>query len=82
MAKKSVKRARTTKPKKRAAAKRSGSAGARERAEKRAFTDTLIATGQAACLDAQGKLPAGATHRIVPDERGKPTVVRRRFSAY
>ena len=82
MAKKSSKRARTSKPKKRVAAKRAGSAGARQRAEKKAFTDTLIATGQAACPDAEGKLPAGATHAIVPDERGKVTVVRRRFSAY
>ena len=82
MAKKSAKRARTTKPKKRAVARRPPPAGASERTEKQAFSDTLIATGQAACPDAEGKLPPGATHAIVPDERGKPTVVRRRFSAY
>ena len=82
MAKKSAKRARTNKPKKRAVAKRVRSSSAKERDEKKAFTDTLIATGQAACPDAEGKLPAGATHAIVPDERGKTTVVRRRFSAY
>ena len=80
MAKKSAKRARTSKPKKRAVAKRVRSAGAS--AEEKAFVDTLIATGEAACPDADGKLPPGATHAIVPDQRGKPTVVRRRFSAY
>jgi hypothetical protein len=45
-----------------------------------AFTEALIQSGEAACLDDEGKLPAGATHRIVEDEAGKTKVVRRRFS--
>jgi hypothetical protein len=45
-----------------------------------AFTQTLIATGEAARLDEHGRLPAGATHRIVDDEAGNVKVVRRRFS--
>jgi hypothetical protein len=50
------------------------------RKDEAAFVDTLIATGEAARLDAQGKLPAGATHRIVEDAAGNVTVVRRRIS--
>ena len=45
-----------------------------------AFVESLVATGQAARLDKDGKLPAGATHKIVEDEAGNVTVVRRRFS--
>jgi hypothetical protein len=45
-----------------------------------AYVETLIETGQAAPLTADGKLPAGATHAIVEDDQGKVTVVRRRFS--
>ena len=45
-----------------------------------AFVATVIATGEAARLDENGKLPAGATHKIVEDEAGHVTVVRRRFS--
>ena len=45
-----------------------------------AFTEALIKSGEAACLDQEGKLPAGATHKIVEDEAGQPKVVRRRFS--
>ena len=48
--------------------------------EEAAFTETLIQSGEAACLDSEGKLPAGATHKIVQDEAGKIKVVRRRFS--
>ena len=48
--------------------------------EEAAFVDTLIASGHAARLDQQGKLPAGATHKIVEDEAGNVKVVRRRFS--
>lgn len=48
--------------------------------EEAAFTEALIQSGQAARLDSEGKLPAGATHKIVVDETGKTTVVRRRFS--
>jgi hypothetical protein len=45
-----------------------------------AFVETLVATGEAARLDHQGRLPAGATHKIVEDEAGNVKVVRRRFS--
>ena len=48
--------------------------------EEAAFTEALIQSGEAACLDSEGKLPAGATHKIVQDEAGKIKVVRRRFS--
>jgi hypothetical protein len=48
--------------------------------EEAAFTDALIQSGEAACLDSEGKLPAGATHKIVEDEAGQKKVVRRRFS--
>ena len=45
-----------------------------------AFTEAVIASGEAKRLDEQGKLPAGATHKIVEDEHGNVKVVRRRFS--
>jgi hypothetical protein len=45
-----------------------------------AYVETVIATGEAARLDEKGKLPAGATHKIVEDEAGNVKVVRRRFS--
>lgn len=45
-----------------------------------AFRETLIESGEAARLDKEGKLPAGATHKIVEDEAGNVKVVRRRFS--
>src|SRR5262245_66257944 len=49
-------------------------------AEEAAYTQTVIATGEAARPDAEGKLPAGATHQIIEDEAGNAKVVRRRFS--
>jgi hypothetical protein len=48
--------------------------------EEAAFLEALIHSGQAAPLDSDGKLPAGATHKIVEDQAGKLKVVRRRFS--
>lgn len=45
-----------------------------------AFTETVIQTGEAAPLDDQGKLPAGATLKIVEDKDGHVKVVRRRYS--
>ena len=48
--------------------------------EEVAFTEALIQSGQAAPLDSEGKLPAGATHKIVEDPAGHIKVVRRRFS--
>jgi hypothetical protein len=50
------------------------------REEEAAFMETLIASGEAARLDEQGRLPVGATHKIVEDEAGNVKVVRRRFS--
>jgi len=52
-------------------------------AAEKAFVESLIVTGQASRPDANGKLPAGATHEIVESEAGdSPKVVRRRFSIY
>jgi hypothetical protein len=45
-----------------------------------AFTRALIESGEAARLDEEGKLPAGATHKLVEDEKGHLRAVRRRFS--
>ena len=50
------------------------------REDQAAYLETVIATGEAARLDRDGKLPAGATHKIVEDEGGDVKVVRRRFS--
>ena len=47
--------------------------------QERAYVDTLIQNGQAARLTKDGKLPAGATHKII-EEDGQVKVVRRRFS--
>ena len=55
-------------------------ASTRPECEDEAFTETLIATGQASRLGKDGKLPAGATHKIVEDEAGNVKTVRRRFS--
>jgi hypothetical protein len=46
----------------------------------KAYVDTLIENGQAAHLDKDGKLPSGATHKIVETDSGQVKVVRRRFS--
>lgn len=46
-----------------------------------AFVAGMLARGEAAEVDEDGKLPPGATHEIVQDEHGK-RVVRRRFSAF
>jgi hypothetical protein len=45
-----------------------------------AYLETVIASGEAARLDQEGKLPTGATHKIVEDDAGNVKVVRRRFS--
>jgi hypothetical protein len=50
------------------------------REDQAAYLETVIATGEAARLDRNGKLPAGATHKIVEDDSGNVKVVRRRFS--
>jgi hypothetical protein len=49
--------------------------------EEEAFTRSLIAHGQAAKAGPDGKLPAGATHELVEDDKGEPKLVRRRFSS-
>jgi hypothetical protein len=47
------------------------------------FVRGLMARGEAAKSDAQGKLPPGATHEIVGETAdGLPIVVRRRFSTH
>ena len=46
-----------------------------------AFIESLIASGQAAKPDVEGKLPPGATHELV-EEGGRLRVIRRRFSAF
>jgi hypothetical protein len=46
-----------------------------------AFTQSLVAHGQAVKLPADGKLPPGATHELVEDKDGTVRAVRRRFSA-
>jgi hypothetical protein len=48
--------------------------------EEAAFNEALIASGEAARPDQEGKLPPGATHEIVEDQAGNVRVVRRRFS--
>jgi hypothetical protein len=43
----------------------------------------VMARGEAAKADAQGRLPPGATHEILGETAdGLPTVVRRRFSKH
>jgi hypothetical protein len=47
------------------------------------FVRGLMARGEAAKADAQGRLPPGATHEIVGETAdGLPIVVRRRFSMH
>ena len=60
-------------PKKRSASKR---------AEEAAFVASLVAHGQAVRVPPGGKLPPGATHELVKDDKGEPKVVRKRFSAF
>ena len=48
--------------------------------EEAAFNEALIASGDAARPDEDGKLPPGATPEIVEDQAGNVRVVRRRFS--
>jgi hypothetical protein len=50
--------------------------------EEREFVRQLVERGEAAKPDAEGRLPAGATHEIVQDDAGDgaPRVERRRFS--
>jgi hypothetical protein len=48
----------------------------------RAFVDGLIARGEAARPDENGRLPAGVTHELVEDADGRLTARRKRFSAF
>jgi hypothetical protein len=79
-------RAATTRKRKPAAKAKPKAKAARPKAarptpkDEAAYVETVIATGEAARLDENGKLPAGATHKIVEDEAGNVKVVRRRFS--
>ncbi len=46
------------------------------------FTSDVLSRGEAARTSGRGELPPGATHEIVGvDERGRPKLRRRRFSA-
>ena len=49
-------------------------------ADSAAYIEALIATGEAAPLDKEGKLPPGATHKLDRDADGNVRVTRRRFS--
>jgi len=55
-------------------------AGGRTEEAERAFVAGLIARGEAARPDADGNLPAGATHELVEDATGRTIARRRRFS--
>lgn len=80
MTKPAKRRSATTRKRKPAARKKAKARKPPARNDEAAFVETVIATGDAARLDQQGRLPAGATHKIVEDEAGHVTVVRRRFS--
>ena len=58
-----------------------GRADERAAREEESFVDGLIGRGEAVETTG-GELPPGATHEIVgEDERGRPKIRRRRFSA-
>jgi hypothetical protein len=67
-------------PSSKRAAARPGRTTAKARAEEDAYTRSLLAHGQAARPDADGRLPPGATHEIVEEAGGRLRAVRRRFS--
>ena len=48
----------------------------------RAYVAGLIARGEAAPLDEDGRLPAGATHELVEGDDGRLSARRKRFSAF
>lgn len=75
--------AKHRKPSKTKKTKRQTAASAKGRAtrDEDAFTRSLVAHGQAAKANADGQLPAGATHELVKDDKGRIKAVRRRFSA-
>ena len=59
------------------------SPSADEQAAKDKFERDLLARGEAAPLDEDGKLPLEATHEIVPDEEGgAPRIERRSFKLF
>lgn len=53
-----------------------------DKAAEAAFVKSLVASGQAARPDPDGKLPDRATHELVETEKGEVKAVRRRFSAF
>lgn len=74
------------KPTKRAPVKSSSKEAKTKKAAKRvtkadeaAYLEMLVKTGQAVPVG-RGKVPAGATHVLVPDDQGIVKAVRRRFS--
>jgi hypothetical protein len=52
----------------------------REQLENDAFVAALVASGEAARPNADGSLPAGATHELVETKKGELKAIRRRFS--
>jgi len=50
------------------------------RADRDAYVQTLVETGQAAPLQKDGTLPPGATHKLERGADGQVIVTRRRFS--
>ncbi len=60
-------------------AKTKKAAATATKADEAAYLEMLVKTGQAVPVGT-GKLPAGATHVLVPDDRGQVKAVRRRFS--
>ena len=52
-----------------------------KKSAKEKFVRDLVERGEAAVPDEEGKLPHGATHSVVgEDKKGQPVVKRRRFS--
>ncbi len=49
------------------------------KADEAAYLEMLVKTGQAVPAG-KGKVPAGVTHVLVPDDQGTVKAVRRRFS--
>lgn len=74
------KRARTPRPGAPAQVQQAGAQQAGAQQAEATFVAGVVARGEAATADPDGTLPAGATHEIVEDEKGR-RLVRRRYSA-
>ena len=60
-------------------AKTKKAAATATKADEAAYLEMLVKTGQAVPAG-KGKVPAGVTHVLVPDDQGTVKAVRRRFS--